>query len=122
MLEKIGILNLNYLISPQFIFPEKSITEFCEILIFNSSGKLIKTDKQKLNPLEMKNIKINDYVKNEKEGTFSIFHYSNILNEFKKKKSHLTERGYVAYYNDRNQLKSFCHGNMQSLSKEKKKI
>lgn len=103
------------------IFPEKKITEHCEILVFDSSGNLLKTDYQKLQPLEMKNLKINDYIKNEKEGTFSIFHYSSILTEFIKKKSHLTERGYVAYSNKQNQLRSFCHGNLQSLSKVKKK-
>ncbi len=103
------------------IFPEKSITELCEILIFNSSGKLLKTKYIKLAPLEMKNLKINDYVNSQKEGTFSIFHYSPILNEFKKKKSHLTERGYVAYSNNQSRLKSFCHGNLQSLSKTDKK-
>ena len=102
-----------------FIFPDEEIQEDCEILIFNSYGELIEEKLITLKPMEMKNIKISNFISFGAYGSFSIFHYSNKLNEFALKNSHVTERGYVGYLNKKDDIRSYCHGNLQSLSKIK---
>lgn len=100
-----------------FLFPEEKPMEHCEVIFFDLNGRQIGHSSIPLKPFEMKTIDVSPLVNLKGMGTFSIFHYSHVVKLIATKKSHLTERGYIAYHRKNEKLKSFCHGNMQSLSK-----
>lgn len=100
------------------LFPEYHWDERCEIYFWGSKGNFIKSINVTLTPFELKTLDFN-YVDNlEEAGTFAVFHFSDILSKISEKESCLTERGYIAYKYKNSPLNSYCHGNLQSLSKK----
>ncbi|MBN8521973.1 MAG: hypothetical protein J0L77_08785 [Alphaproteobacteria bacterium] len=103
-----------------FMFPADSIKETCDLVFFDSAGHIFKKEKIILEPFERKTLNIRDYVSPRTSiGGFSVFHHSGHEHRFSAQKSHLTERGYIGYRRKGDQIKSFCHGNLQSLAHEK---
>lgn len=99
------------------IFPERFVKEICEIHFFGKKGNFIKKTSYTLEPLELQTINISNIDGLEAFGTFAVFHHSDVVKEIRKKGSCLTERGYVAYRYKNSPLYSYCHGNLQALSK-----
>jgi hypothetical protein len=100
-----------------FVYPAEKPEERCEIIFFDANGHEFNRLSLTLNTLERRTLKISDYLQNRRGiGTFSVFHHSNFSSRFAEQGSHLTERGYVAYRRKGDKLKSFCHGNLQSLA------
>ena len=88
-----------------------------KIVFFNQAGKKIKEHTVKLKINQNSCIEISSFLKGEKDcyGTFAVFH-SNIPDNFIEHKSYLTERGFVSYKNNNNQLRHYVHGNSDAIS------
>lgn len=100
-----------------FVYPKEMPEEQCRIIFFDADGREFNKIEFKLAPLERRTIKISNYLQGRKGlGTFSVFHHSHLAKRFSDQGSHLTERGYVGYRRKGDQLKSYCHGNLQSLA------
>jgi hypothetical protein len=100
-----------------FVYPADMPEERCEMVFFDADGREISRQTLTLAPLERRTLKISDYLDGRQGvGTFSIFHHSALSPRFEARGSHLTERGYVGYRRKGTKLRSFCHGNLQSLS------
>jgi hypothetical protein len=102
-----------------FLFPEKNLQEKCDLVFFDSKGSQINHLVIELQSFEMRSLDISTLITARGIGSFAVFHYSDIINEIEGKGSHLTERGYIAYHRKNDELKSFCHGNLQALAKTK---
>ena len=101
-----------------FVYPADMPEERCEMVFFDADGREFNRHTLMLVPLERRTLKISDYLGDRQgAGTFSIFHHSSLSVRYQERGSHLTERGYVGYRRHGAKLKSFCHGNLQSLSK-----
>lgn len=100
-----------------FVYPADMPEERCEMVFFDVDGREFNRETIILAPLERRTLKISDYLGHrEGSGTFSIFHHSALSGRYQQRGSHLTERGYVGYRRHGGRLKSFCHGNLQSLA------
>ena len=100
-----------------FVYPAEKPEEQCEIIFFDTDGREFDRKSFTLKSLERRTLKISDYLQGRQGvGTFSVFHHSSLSHRFAERGSHLTERGYVAYRRKGDKLKSFCHGNLQSLA------
>ncbi len=100
-----------------FAFPDLLPQEECRIILFDKDGLRIADHSLVLSPFERRALKISDYLSGNKGlGTFAIFHHSICDVRYEQFKTHLTERGYIGYRRKGDSLKSFCHGNLQSLS------
>lgn len=100
-----------------FLYPEEKPSEVCDVFIFDDQGNILKKITLTLQAFEMKTLRIRDLIHQKGMGCFSIFHYSSVIKKIANHNSHLTERGYAAYSRKGDELKSFCHGNLQALSK-----
>lgn len=103
-----------------FLFPELSPSEECELHFFSKEGKLLKVINMKLDPFACQHMDISlvDGLVGE-IGTFCIFHFSDVMPKINEKQAHLTERGYISYKYGHDVLESYCHGNLQAVSKKK---
>lgn len=102
-----------------FMFPADSIREICDLVFFDENGRIFKKEQIMLEPFEKKTLIIRNHVfPRTGTGGFSVFHHSGYENRFSAQKSHLTERGYIGYRRKGDRIKSFCHGNLQSLAHE----
>lgn len=100
-----------------FIFPRDKAIEECDIIFFTENGKKISSARISLKPFERKTLHIREYLSgNEGVGTFAVFHHPNNIEKYVEQSSHLTERGYIGYRRRGETVKSFCHGNLQSLA------
>lgn len=100
-----------------FVYPADMPEERCEMVFFDSEGYEFNRETIVLAAFERRTLKISDYLGGRQgTGTFSIFHHSALSGRYEERGSHLTERGYVGYRRKGDRLKSFCHGNLQSLS------
>ena len=88
-----------------------------KIIFYNQSGFKINEHTVNLNPNQNRCIEISSFIKGEKEtfGTFAVFH-SNIPSIFIEHKSYLTERGFVSYKYNNNELRHYVHGNSDAIS------
>ena len=88
-----------------------------KIVFFNKSGLKINEHTINLKPNQNSCIEISSLIKGEKDGfgTFAVFH-SNIPDNFIEHKSYLTERGFVSYKYNKNQLRHYVHGNSDAIS------
>jgi len=100
-----------------FLFSEERFYEECELVFFDNNGIKIKREMLSLAPFELKTFQISSFLGEAGLGTFAIFHHTAASAKLKDKKCHLTERGYVGYHRRGENLVSFCHGNLQALSK-----
>ena len=88
-----------------------------KIIFYNQFGFKINEHTVNLNPNQNRCIEISSFIKGEKEtfGTFAVFH-SNIPSIFIEHKSYLTERGFVSYKYNKNELRHYVHGNFDAIS------
>lgn len=101
-----------------YIYPEKKATDESTIVLYDCNGNELVRKSYLLQPLEMKKVMISDMADNIGElGTFAVFHKSNLIDCVKQQHSYICERGYVGYKRKGDDLYSFCHGNMKSVSK-----
>lgn len=100
-----------------FVYPTELPKETCKVIIFNDEGGCIATHEFVLEPFEKRSLKLSELIGDAKGlGTFAIFHHSTAVERYESFKSHLTERGYIAYSRRGDVIRSFCHGNLQALS------
>lgn len=100
-----------------FVYPREMPEETCKIIFFDADGREFNRVEFTLAALERRTLKISEYLDGRTGfGTFSVFHHSDLSGRFSEHDSHLTERGYIGYRRKGDRLKSFCHGNLQSLS------
>lgn len=100
-----------------FVYPDDAPQERCHLIFFDGQGKKIAVADITLAPFERKTLQIADYIGAARGlGTFAVFHHTPCDVRFAAHKTHLTERGYIAYHRKGDHLKSYCHGNLQALS------
>ncbi len=103
-----------------FLLPQNTVVETCHIVFFDEHGAEINKTTITLQPFEKMTLCIQDYLLGVRGiGGFSVFHHSEYAHEFSNHNSHITERGYIAYKRKSDAIKSFCHGNLQSLAHDK---
>jgi len=102
-----------------FLFADRDSNEPCDILLFDAAGKKVKEFSLTLEPMERRILILSSLLPPgiSGAGTFSVFHHSPRAGELAARHSHLTERGYIGYRRRGDSLKSYCHGNLQSLSR-----
>jgi len=103
------------------MFPEKSASDTVSIFIFNNKGDQITRSEVTLSPHERQLIYISDLLPEacvDTLGTIAFFHDSTeCRDELIAQRTHLTERGYIAYKRKHEVIWNYSHGNLQALSK-----
>lgn len=110
-------------LSPTIKLFEQSPLEYREkilIIIFDSEGKKIESKACELNSLVRRTIKISDFFEEEirGHGTFAVFHLDR-PEHLKKIHSYVAERGYLSFSYRGSKLRSYVHGNMDSVALSK---
>lgn len=86
-------------------------------VFFDNDGKKFAEEKISINSLQKKTIDLSVFLSKSSAsfGTFAVFH-ENIPNIFLETNSYLSERGYVSYSSQKDNLRHYVHGNFDAIS------
>ena len=92
--------------------PDNPQVDNIKVIIYDNNGKKNKELNILLDPFKTKELIFSEII-DDNYGSFFVFHKLDNMEEYKKKNSHLSERGYISYKKD-NGIWSFMHGNLNT--------
>ncbi|WP_430469382.1 hypothetical protein [Thalassospira lucentensis] len=103
------------------LFPERAEVDRVSFIVFDKFGKVIARKNEEVPPYKRRFLSISDVLSGVTHcdfGTVAFFHDVTGIKELPAARSHLTERGYIAYRKSSTPVWSYMHGNLQALCKD----
>jgi len=101
-------------------FPMAPQGEVVVVRFFNAAGDFLKEWETVLAPFEEQTLKIKEQlygITSDVFGTFCVFHAPTLKNHFLASQTNISDRGYVSYRRNTDQVSSYTHGNTYVLSR-----